>query len=135
MDKQYRLPKEFAEKWLEELRSGKYQQGIGTLVNELKVIDNKLEADKFCCLGVAGRICGVSVDLMADLNTLGSLDRSIIYRWMVPGELINVFEGSLAIKLMRMNDGYSGEGNPSKAVKRHSFEEIADWVENNVEFY
>lgn len=135
MDKQYRLPKEFAEKWINALRSGEYLQGVGTLVGGLKVIDNKLEADEFCCLGVAGRICGISVDLMDESKTLASLDRSILNRWIVPNELVHILEESLPSKLIRMNDGYSGEGNPSKAVKKHSFEEIADWVENNVEFY
>lgn len=36
------MKKEYAEKWVEALRSGKYQQGTGNLC-----LDNK-----YCCLGV-----------------------------------------------------------------------------------
>ena len=45
MDKQFRLPKEFAEKWLTALRSGKYKQAVETLYDP--------DVDGFCCLGVA----------------------------------------------------------------------------------
>lgn len=50
--KRYRLPKEFTEKWLKALRSGKYEQGTFKLYKE--------EDNSYCCLGVAGNICGVS---------------------------------------------------------------------------
>ncbi len=34
---------EIKQKWIERLRSGKYQQGVGTL---------KCDRDKYCCLGI-----------------------------------------------------------------------------------
>lgn len=37
------MKKEYADKWIEALRSGKYEQGQGTL---------RTKDDKFCCLGV-----------------------------------------------------------------------------------
>lgn len=46
--KKFKLPKEFAQKWVEALRSGKYRQGKYMLSerNNSGVCDN-------CCLGVA----------------------------------------------------------------------------------
>lgn len=33
MEKEYTLPKQFGEKWVEALRSGEYKQTTGSLVN------------------------------------------------------------------------------------------------------
>ena len=52
----FRLPKEFAEKWMAALRSGKYKQGSGRL----------FLFDAYCCIGVAGAVCGVKDRLMDD---------------------------------------------------------------------
>lgn len=41
------MNKEFIQKWIEELKSGKYKKGKGAL---------RSRSDKFCCLGVA---CGM----------------------------------------------------------------------------
>ena len=47
----YKLPKAFKTKWIKALRSGKYKQGRLRLYNP--------KEDTYCCLGVAGKICGV----------------------------------------------------------------------------
>lgn len=51
MEKQYRLPKAFAEKWLAALRSGNYKQTSACLYAP--------NQDAFCCLGVVGNLCGI----------------------------------------------------------------------------
>ena len=53
--KNYRLPKEFAEKWLTALRSGNYVQGLGLLLSYELIDDKKVDVNKksYCCLGVA----------------------------------------------------------------------------------
>ena len=48
----YKLPKEFATKWLEALRSGNYKQGMGLLYNE--------DTGSYCCLGVVCKLCNVN---------------------------------------------------------------------------
>ena len=115
--KQYKLPKEFATKWLIALRSGKYKQTRNMLVRKVK---NTYE---YCCLGVAGVVCGISEKRM--------LDTGVIYRRKqedfpeYPKELLASLEkDNLAYKLGNMND--SGV---------YSFPMIADWLEENVEFY
>lgn len=48
---QPKLPKVFKRKWVEALRSGKFEQGKRCL---------KTPEGRYCCLGVAGKISGVS---------------------------------------------------------------------------
>lgn len=63
------LPKEIAENWIGALRSGQYQQGTQRLVCEIPELGIEgltKENASFCCLGVAGAICGVSLKDMYD---------------------------------------------------------------------
>jgi len=53
-EKKYRLPREFAEKWVAALRSGEYKQSTKNLYNDAG----------YCCLGVACKIEGISDDAM-----------------------------------------------------------------------
>jgi len=53
MNNTNKLSKRFKDKWVKALRSGKYTQGIEYL---LFTNDN---TETYCCLGVAGRICGM----------------------------------------------------------------------------
>lgn len=114
MDKKYRLPKEFAEKWLEALRSGEYEQGYGCLFTN----------NRFCCLGVGCVILG------ADKNTMDEKEMTISSDWEIEILKIENFfpkelqETKLMEDLIRFNDD---EG--------FSFNEIADWIEENCEFY
>lgn len=107
--KQYRLPKEFADKWLAALRSEEYKQGK----------ENLFMDGCYCCLGIAGRLCGYTENELdrSGLLTVGSFPN-------VPPEL---YDGEgfdhLHGKLVIMNDN----GKP--------FPEIADWIEQNVELY
>lgn len=49
-----KLPKAFKNRWIKALRSGKFKQGTSSLKSE----DDGVAT--YCCLGVAGHICGVT---------------------------------------------------------------------------
>lgn len=110
--KKYRLPKEFATKWLEALRSGKYKQTTSFLH----------DSQGYCCLGVAAKIKGV------DLNAFGSWGYLENHMADFPEELFDVVdtngEPKLQNELTKLNDN-----------EHYSFTEIADWIEENVELY
>lgn len=64
MKKEYpKLPKAFKNKWIKALRSGDYKQGEDLLKAQQYTEDGiKIKGEyKYCCLGVAGDICGASV--------------------------------------------------------------------------
>lgn len=128
--KEFKLPKAFAEKWIADLRSGKYKQTEGALYNEF--------GNGFCCLGVACITAGYEIkDLKTPVgdfatmitvyseeegNKLYDLEKDLPN---VPEELKGKASANrLAFTLSKLND---------KA--NYSFNEIADWLEENVEFY
>lgn len=110
MDK---LPKEFKEKWVAALRSGEYKQGESFLKNT---------NDEYCCLGVG---CLVAYNGAPPLDILGE-------EWISPDfELVPIElrgDGSRAdmpYLLSNMNDGSDG-------YHKHTFAEIADYIEQNL---
>lgn len=160
MEKKFKLPKPFAIQWLEALRSGKYLQGGGTLaqpvyINTPPPTDVESNNYRFCCLGVAGHICG---------NRATSLTRGFLYvdkgatLVNIPKELSmsthdDLENHPLVQVLSNLNDGittgrYIGGYNlrPDVSAKidivfhdqgeyKFSFAEIADFIEDNTEFY
>lgn len=117
-DNKYRLPKEFAQRWILALRSGQY----GQCQSELAQFFEPNQRPNYCCIGVAGAINGVTDFTDKDGVPQGfpnglKADNVLLY----PEELIG--ETGLSEELATLND--SGE----------SFENIADWIEENVEFY
>ena len=107
----YRLPKEFAEKWIAALRSGEYKQCRSYL----------FDGEGYCCLGVAAEIAGHDLEL-------GPKDYTLLYDDVfekVPDEIkdTGLVKNKFAAELTKMND--NGK----------TFDEIADWIEKNVEFY
>lgn len=99
------LDKEFKEKWIAALRSGEYQQGIGELCNS----DNK-----YCCLGVAAHLCGVTGhDLSSEW-----ISHELAYKFNIPHILVGWIGEAESLALM--ND----EGL--------SFIQIADYIEDNL---
>ncbi len=60
--------KENRKKWVEALRSGKYEQGKYILAKE-----NLSGTYSFCCLGVAAHILGEPEDLLSAYSTLRDL--------------------------------------------------------------
>lgn len=106
--KKYQLPKEFATKWVEALRSRKYRQGNG----QLKV------NDKYCCLGVACELAGATHKQTQGYGYIPSGSRINI-----PNEIKGFASANnLVSMLTNMNDG------------GRDFNQIADWIEANVEF-
>lgn len=116
--KQFKLEKEFAKRWIDALRSDKYEQGDGFLEN----------ADgKYCCLGVACRMDHPKVNLFkkffidSDGTSSGFISKNL--EKTMPALLRGSDDTNEFVKLVSgMNDG------------GQSFHQIADWIEENVEF-
>lgn len=114
----FKLEKEFGEKWVKALRSGKYEQGEGYLE----------DADgQYCCLGVACRVNHPRVNLThkffidSDGQGKGYITKNLEEK--MPKLLRGTDSNNEFVKLVsEMND----EGQ--------SFDQIADWIEENVEF-
>lgn len=124
-NKEFRLPRKFTELWLNALRSGQYKQGIGALCTP---------EEKYCCLGVAGHLSGINkwnrkndITRIAFLNTgthFKRFEKNFKFPKKLPKELIGDADDNLLVStLVAMND--TGK----------SFEEIADWIEENIELY
>lgn len=144
--KTFKLPKEFAEKWLEALRSGEYKQTSDTLVLEEDTKDYA-----YCCLGVAGRICDLTIEQMNGIGAFDDITTDLLDK--IPEELHNCTPTEdLASVLMYLNDGFSLYNHkhilinfPNLILRRipsddeenihYSFKEIADFIEDNCEFY
>jgi hypothetical protein len=62
--KYFNLPRPFAEEWIEALESGKYEQTTETLHY----------INGYCCLGLAGHLCGISDDIMDGLSFVTNND-------------------------------------------------------------
>lgn len=86
-----KLPRAFKKKWVAALRSGKYKQGKNLLYNQMH--------ETYCCLGVAGVICGNNRD---QLTEFGSLDRKVHNN--IPELLFGISTGSTPYKLSIFND-------------------------------
>jgi hypothetical protein len=105
-----RYPKidpEFKAKWVPALRSGKYKQGRGSLVCD----------EKYCCLGVAGVVSGLKAEDMDGFVDFNG-DELGLETTLVPSELRHA---ALSHELICMNDS-----------EDKTFEEIADWIEENL---
>lgn len=144
MEKKFRLPKAFALKWIEALRSGKYKQGTGELVvlEDSSVYD--FEKTKFCCLGVASHICGYSIEKLEHSFFIGNEFTN------VPNEIIGVSnknglvsilsnlndKGILLIERETLNSLYNFRNfEEDSKLGNFNFAQIADFIEDNCEFY
>lgn len=103
-----KLPEEFKTKWIAALRSGEYKQGNESLYNPSN--------NTHCCLGVACRVAGEDPLMSDEDGFIEGLE-------LVP----EILHGDCGIpeKLAYMNDAIHGESH-------HSFDEIADWIEENL---
>ena len=145
--KYFSLPKQFTKDWLEALRSGNYDQ----CQQYLSFKGEKDKNFKYCCLGVGGISCNYSEYNMQDME-LPNLD---MQSYGYPEELIEGtlnYQEDLVNILTSLNDkGYElSKTYPliANIVKRcpniifrkkegskYSFNDIADWIEDNVELY
>ena len=161
--KYFKLPRKFAERWLEELRSGRFTQLEGSLIYSKEIYPDNDESIEFincdrsraCCLGVAAVMLGVDENILAGNEMPGDINNSILIDVNYPEELYvetSKKNWYLWDILAAMNDGY-GTKNYEEILKdypglkmkepienrytgiKYSFEEIAQWVEENVEFY
>lgn len=119
MEKRFKLEKEFGQRWLAALRSGKYEQGEGYLQN----------ADgQYCCLGVACRMDHPEEDLLhkflIDSNG-GRSSKSYISK-KLEDSMPELLRGNDSNEFARLVSKMNDEGQ--------SFHQIADWIESNVEF-
>lgn len=114
IEKEFKLPKKFAIKWLKALRSGKYKQSVHYLKSP----------HGYCCLGVAGRVCGLTDKKIEGLDWLSNSKITQEDLKLIPKELQgSSYYNELVTTLSEMNDaGYS-------------FKLIADFIEANCEFY
>jgi hypothetical protein len=137
--KLFQLPKEFATRWLAALRSGKYKQAKGALL--LKDAEGN---KSYCCLGVACDIQGIEEELLLQRGFPDDIKLPII-QLAIPEQLMRSWDNplkryTLASVLSSLNDGESSkltigsEEVINEEHKMHTFAEIADWIEEHVEF-
>lgn len=119
-----KLDPDFKQKWVEALRSGEYEQGEDYLA---MYWDEKGDY-KYCCLGVAAKVCGLTNDQIGDDQIF---DYEFSHLNLIPKTLQGSTVGSDKNKIVEiltsMNDGtFSFRNN------KQSFEQIADWIEINL---
>jgi hypothetical protein len=114
---------ELKAKWLAALRSDKYQQGEGALSQD----------GNFCCLGVLCDIAGYKWKKEVNTNYLTCSAGKFYIEKEVELKKLGL---SLEIQEVcySLNDGtVIKDTNPFKfELRRHSFKEIADWLEENL---
>lgn len=187
-NKSFRLPKEFATKWLAALRSGEYTQINGQLImyQTSYDIENRKEfveacdTKQCCCLGVAAVMLGATAEEIGDRSMPGSVSEIVMERIKYPGEINrrDYTDPSTPLEniLAALNDGVStdcinsfvteypnlvfrvkpddtinikpeepdpeadqefwdlyDDWTPQQAY--YTFEDIAQFIEDNVEFY
>lgn len=112
--KKFTLPREFAQKWVDALRSGEYEQCKDSLHNGVG----------YCCLGVAGICAGIDKDeLLMKIRFCRYEDPVLLKTDLIPIQLCFQSVNGLDVKLSDLND-----------LLGKNFCEIADWIEENVNF-
>lgn len=119
-----RLPKAFKNKWIKALRSGQYKQGNGFLKYKS---DELAHPFKYCCLGVAGELCGVkglanckSEDVLIGGKN-GLRNMSFVPEIIKGSSSSSILTGNPIVnRLVALNDGGK------------SFKHIATWIEKNL---
>ena len=135
---QWQMNNIFKQKWIKALRSGKYKQGRAYLASSITTkkrdkLRKLIIIKEYCCLGVACHLAQVPFSAMVEvaipLDLYSSFDDDEgEARALLPSVLLHdMVDGSLVNILISMNDGDEENG-----IARQSFEEIADYIENNV---
>lgn len=104
------MKKDIAKKWVEALRSGKYVQGKGTLIND----------GNHCCLGVLCEISGFGGSGDHGWQQYGSLPKDV-RQWSGMGTVTGILPGSgefNELSLVTLNDKAGA-----------TFDEIADIIQ------
>jgi hypothetical protein len=132
--KKSKLDPELKARWVSELRSGKYKQGTGNL---------KVKADgvcEHCCLGVLCEIIAPEGFNEPEYHgvVMHSFNGGKSKQDMYPNQNKMIEIGlypSAFKKLAEMNDGdesYDYKKSRRKNVQRHTFKQIADYIEKNL---
>lgn len=141
MSKKIILPKEFAQKWIEALRSGNYKQGFGRLLQE----QDKNEKT-YCCLGVACDVLKIDEEFIrrhAMPSGLPSLIRNSMVPTILWTDQARKGEDVLQNILANLNDGFPDSFLDNLQTcgyiipenkQMFDFNDIANFLEANVEF-
>lgn len=116
------LDKDFKQKWVAALKSGRYAQGSYRLYNP--------DLNTFCCLGVACAVVGASLN---EVSPNGTITSSLEAKYPILKPIKGTsskgeYGGNDTVRqLTAMNDGVRNfNGKPQ------SFEQIADWINENL---
>lgn len=152
MEKAFKLPIDFAEKWLGALRDGTFKQGTASLVSisgkVLAGTEPTKEDCSFCCLGVGAYISNFSINSLGSDSYLISDD----FCDVIPDEILGSDDENAMVRVLAsLNDGigieefntlpqyiYRDENwiKPDETGEvRFNFSQIADFIEDNTVFY
>lgn len=120
-----KLPKEFREEWLKDLRSGKYGQTEG------KLADGK---GNYCCLGVACKTAGYSDYYLRPVDPDTGTAKTVEGDLLFFNSFIGKSNGGFDLK--KIPDILKGENKFASGLASfndglYSFEDIADFIERN----
>jgi len=153
--KKFKLPKEFAEKWIKALESGEYIQGNGYLASIDEDLENSsLSVCSHCCLGVAAETVGNTRESLLEVEYLYERKHysGIPEELLSPNNSCNA-NNSLVFILAHLNDGMGKDTfiqfknynyNYRTDIKQHfgannclryDFNQIIEFIKDNVEFY
>lgn len=148
----FMLPREFLENWIDSLKSGKYKQGQGVLLDCDDQWEKTPPVKTMCCLGVACSMLGMTDENLERKELPRDYTEETLDSYNVPRELRKYNDlGTLVGILTELNDGYTSKKRDQlihtfpdirfepifegETQRRYSFVEIADWLELNVEGY
>lgn len=121
------------EVWIEDLRMNPDKQGEGALYSA--------SHDLYCCLGRLCKVAGVSEEVMDNEPDLYSIDiDSDIFQSIPKPFLINSSDlpGTVINTLITMNDTVNNEVYVKEwdlvSGKQYTFPEIADFLEQRIEY-
>lgn len=119
-------------KWISALRSGEFEQGDGLLHNQSE--------NTYCCLGVLCKVMGAEFGPATVQTNDEEFPRTYNFVPHVGDKILSngyseELNDSLCLeidmpdqtKLIQMNDG-----NIELGIDKHSFSEIADYIEKNL---
>ena len=117
---------EVRDKWVDNLRSGRFKKTMGNLCD----VDPDLNPRGYCCLGVLLETLEESFPTLEDFSFCASGSQKYFYQEDFKSSIyipagFSGLDGNKITELTHMNDGY-------KETRRHSFVEIADWIETNI---
>lgn len=134
------MDQELKTKWVEALRSGEFRQTSGKLHDQ--------ETDSYCCLGVLCKVAGAefgTAEIEAESDE-GSYPSTIDHAPVLNGrvlvdddaeELSDAFSKEIGIEdqqfeLIKRNDGFGEDPAKPEFVRQQTFQEIADYIEENL---